>query len=262
MLYFPQLSSGATGQYPIKKTGVQRTIISRVPDDHAFKLADSGASLVEWQLQYQTLTDAEINILEQFFLACEGQLNAFTFADPVGNLLAWSEALDQPVWEASTLLQVTGGISDPNGGTGASRLTNPTGTALVFEQVLNAPGWYYYCFSVYLRSQAGASVSLVRRAGTMTNSRSYATQPAWRRISLGGNMITSADSVTFGITVPAGQSVDVFGFQLEPQPTTSPYKPSYSASGVYTAAHFRDDTFAVTTTAANNNRCTLNITAR
>ena len=111
MLYFPQLPSGATGQYPIKKTGNQRTIISSAPDGHAFKLADSGAVLVEWQLQYQNLTDAEINVLEQFFLACDGQLIAFAFADPVGNLLAWSEALDQPVWEASTLLQVTGGIS-------------------------------------------------------------------------------------------------------------------------------------------------------
>jgi hypothetical protein len=262
MLYFPQLSSGATGQYPIKKTGLQRTIISRAPDGRAFKLADSGATSVEWQLPYQNLADAEMSVLEQFFLTCEGRLNSFTFADPVGNLLAWSESLDQSVWEASTLLQVTGGISDPNGGTRASRLTNPTGTDLPFEQAINAPGWYFYCFSVYVRSQTGTNVSLVRRAGGATNSRSYPTQPAWGRISSGGNMITTAESATFGITVPAGQSVDVFGFQLEPQPTASPYKPSYSAGGVYGTAHFRDDTLAVTTAAPNQNQCTLNITAR
>src|SRR5579872_845441 len=189
MLYFPQLWSGATGQYPISKTGVQRTIVSAAPDGHGFKLADSGAAQVQWQLQYQSLTDAEIDALEQFFLACEGQLNAFKFADPVGNLLAWSEALAQPVWETTTLLQVTGGIPDPNGGTLASRLTNPTGTDLTLEQAVNAPGWYFYCFSVYVRSQTGTGVSLVRTAGTATNSRSYATQAAWGRISSGGNMV-------------------------------------------------------------------------
>jgi hypothetical protein len=261
MLYFPQLASGATGQYPIRKTCNQRTIVSNVPDGRAFKLADSGAALVEWQLQYQNLTDAEINVLEQFFLACEGQLTAFTFADPLGNLLAWSEALDQPVWEASTLLQVTGGISDPNGGTAASRLTNPTETDLSIEQAINAPAWYFYCFSVYARSSTGTQVSLVRTAGAAVNSRSYQTQAAWARISAGGNMVTAAESVTFAISVPAGQSVDVFGFQLEPQPSASPYKPSYSTGGVYTSAHFRDDAFAVTTSEPNHNQCTLNIAA-
>ena len=262
MLYFPQLSSGATGQYPIKKTDFQKTIVSKTPDGHAFKLADPGAMLVEWQLQYQSLTDTEINTLEQFFLACEGQLNSFTFADPVGNLLAWSEAPDQTVWEVSTLLEASGGAADPNGGTGATRLTNPTGADLTLQQTINAPGWYCYCFSVYARSQTATAISLVRSAGVAVDSRSYPTQPAWKRISLGGNMNTTAESVTFGIIVPAGQSVDVFGFQLEPQPTSSLYKPSYSAGGIYATAHFRDDTFAVTTTAPNNNRCTFNITAR
>jgi hypothetical protein len=261
MLYYPQLSSGATGQYPIKKSGIQRTIVSQVPDGHAFKLADPGAALVEWQLPYQNLTDAETDVLLQFFSACEGRLNAFTFADPLGNLLGWSEALNQAVWQ-STLLQMSAGMPDPNGGTAATRLTNPTGTNLTLQQTINAPGWYFYCFSVYVRSQTGAEVSLVRQAGASTNSRSYAAQTAWTRIMLGGNMNTTAVSVAFGLTIPAGQSVDVFGFQADPQPTASPYKPSYSTGGVYTNAHFSSDTFAVTTPAPNHSQCTLNITAR
>src|SRR6266478_6493527 len=115
MLYFPQLPSGAIGQFPVKKRLSQRTIVNRVPDGHTVKLADPGAELVQWQLAYQNLADSEIDVLRQFFSACEGRLNGFTFVDPVGNLLAWSGAPSEPVWAASALLQVTGGIDDPNG---------------------------------------------------------------------------------------------------------------------------------------------------
>src|SRR5690242_8347954 len=108
MPYFPQLPSGAIGQFPVKKHRSQRTIVNEIPDGHRVKLADSGAETVQWQLTYQNLADSEIDILQQFVSVCEGRLNGFTFVDPVGNLLAWSEALSQPVWEANTLLQVTG----------------------------------------------------------------------------------------------------------------------------------------------------------
>src|SRR6267142_454450 len=117
MLAFPQLPSGAAAQYPIKKHCSQRTIVNTLTDGHTVKLADAGAALSQWQLMYQNLADAEIAILQQFFATCEGQLTAFTFLDPLSNLLAWSEALNQAAWEASPLLQMTTGIAEPTGGT-------------------------------------------------------------------------------------------------------------------------------------------------
>jgi len=261
MLSFPQLASGAVAQYPVSKTSTQRAVVSTLPDGSTIKYADPGASLVEWQLQFQSLADSEIAVLQQFFAACEGQLNAFTFADPVGNLLAWSEDLTQPVWQGSTLLQMVGGVSDPNGGTAATQVTNPTGADLTILQTVNAPGWYWYCFSTYVQSQAGVSVTLQRQASGVLNATAYPIGPTWQRIQLSGQTQTSADSVTVGITIPAGQSVDLFGFQLEPQPAASPYKSSYSAGGVYTNAHFSTDTLAITTSAPNSNQCTLTITA-
>src|SRR6267378_4240496 len=134
MLYFPQLASGATGQYPIRKRSLDRTIVNRAPDGRTIKYSDAGATLLEWQLAFQSLDDGEINALQQFFSACEGRLNAFTFLNPVGNLLAWSEALGQPVWETSTLLQLNAGIPDPNGGSAATRVTNSTASDLTLQQ--------------------------------------------------------------------------------------------------------------------------------
>ena len=140
MPYFPQLSSGATGQYPVQKRRTERTIINQLPDGHTVKFADAGAEQVEWQLTFQDLTDSEIAGLQQFFATCEGQLNGFTFLDPLDNLLVWSEALNEPAWEASTLLQFTAGISDPNGGTGATTIVNPTGSDVSVQQSVDARG--------------------------------------------------------------------------------------------------------------------------
>jgi hypothetical protein len=262
MLYFPQLSSGATGQYPIQKRRIERTIINQVPDGHTVKFADAGAEQVAWQLAFQDLTDSEIANLQQFFSACEGQLTGFTFLDPLGNLLAWSEALDQPAWEASTLLQLTAGIDDPTGGTGATRIVNPTGSDLGLQQSVNAPGALVYCLSAYVRSQNGVLISLFRQTIDASDSNSYIAKATWTRISLSGSLNTAAGSITVGITVPAGQAVDVYGFQLESQSAASPYKSSFSASGVYANAHFSQDAFTVTTTGPNRNQCTVTVFAR
>jgi len=261
MLYFPQLASGAVGQYPISKNLVQRTITNTLPDGSTIKYADPGAPMVQWQLQFQELSDSEIALLQQFYAACEGQLNAFTFADPLGNLLLWSEDLTQPVWQASSLLQFSTGAADPNGGTSATQITNPTSTDLTVQQTIGAPGWYTYAFSTFVQSQSGVNVSLVRQASGISDASLYATGSSWQRVSLSGQTSTTAETVTVGVTISAGQSLTMFGFQLEPQPTASPYKPSYETGGVYSNAHFSGDTLAVTTTAPNRNQCKLTITA-
>ena len=261
MLYFPQLASGAVGQYPVSKDLTQRTITNALPDGSVVKYADPGAPFTQWNLQFQGLADSEATILQDFFATCEGQLNAFTFTDPLGNLLLWSEDLTQPAWQASTLLQLTPGAADPNGGTSATGITNPTGADLTVQQTISAPGWYAYTFSVYLQSAMGVTLPLLMQTGGVSNTSPCTGGAAWQRFSLIGQTNTTAETVTVGLTIPAGQSVTVFGFQLEPQPAISPYKPSYETSGVYTNAHFSGDTFAVTTTAPNRNQCTLTITA-
>ena len=262
MLAFPQLPSGAAAQYPITKHRAQRTIVNTLPDGHTLTLADPGAALTKWQLTYHTLADTEIAILEQFFATCEGQLNPFTFLDPLNNLLAWSEALEQAVWEASSLLQMTAGISDPTGGTAATRITNPTGADLTLQQTINAPGWFSYCFSLYARSQSDGGVALSLQAGAASINAPYAIHTNWSRIQLSASLNTTAGMVSAGLVIPAGQSVDVFGFQLEPQPVPSTYKRSLSANGVYPDAHFGNDAFAFTTSAPNSHSCILTITAR
>ena len=124
MLVYPQLGSGALSQFPVQKTRRTRTVINRAADGSTIGWPIRQAEITEWLLTYADLSDEEAAALRTFFDAAEGTLNGFTFLDPTGNLLAWSEQLDDDVWQQDPLLSLTDGISDPWGGTRAWRLSN------------------------------------------------------------------------------------------------------------------------------------------
>src|SRR6476646_7257845 len=100
MRCFPQLLTGASSQYPIRKRSNLRTIRNQCLDGREIKLADTAASSIDWQITFQELIDDEMASLRDFFVSTEGSLGTFTFLDPTDNLLAWSEKFDEPVWQA------------------------------------------------------------------------------------------------------------------------------------------------------------------
>ncbi len=257
MLYYPQLSSGALGQFPLQKRRTQRTVVNDCQDGREIRLADDGAASVAWTLGYGALADGELAALEQFFQSAEGSLNSFTFLDPTANLLLWSESFGNAAWTTSPLLQLTGNIADAFGGTNATRVVNPTGTVCTIVQTLNAPEWFTYCLSVYARTSPGGYITLTLQSAGGT----YLIQPGWKRITLTGQSHGTAGTITVGLGVAAGQSIDVFGIQLEAQPGASKYKQTFSNAGVYTDAHFAADTFGLTTSAPNRHACTMQVVA-
>jgi len=121
MLYFPQLVSGAVSQFPCKKTVIQRTLVNILADGSQVKFFDSGASRVEWEIDLESLTNGEWSAMAGLFQATEGQLGTFTFLDPFGNLLSWSEAPGAAAWAKDAGLRLTTGVADPQGGTGRPR---------------------------------------------------------------------------------------------------------------------------------------------
>ena len=221
-------------------------------DGSSIKLADPNGALTEWQLRYEGISDAELSALQTLFAVSEGSLNGFTFLDPSGNLLAWSEDLTNAVWSPGPLLTSTGGGADPFGGTNAFQLTNSGAGAQDMSQTLNAPAGYIYSLSVYVRATQATAVTLLLgsdRAGAMAG-------PNWSRISFSGSSSPAA-SILFGIELPPG-TIDIFGPQVEAQPAPSAYKKSTSG-GVYQGARFGDDTLSFTTTDVNRHSATVNI---
>jgi hypothetical protein len=255
MFYFPQLSSGATGQFPITRQRSARTVINQSCQDYQVKLADPGAAITSWHLSFEEMSDEELAALEALFQGVEGRLTPFTFLDPADNLLAWSEQQDQAVWQAGPLLTVTGGVADPMGGTSAYQVSNPTAATLTLQQSINGPASMDYCLSLYARSDQSTRLWLV--LGSATDAQ--AIGPQWTRLISTGQLQDAADSISFGIALDPGTTVDVFGFQAEAQIAASLYKQTAETGGVYPNARFRDDTLTFTTVGPSRHSCELDI---
>ena len=254
MAVFPQLTTGALAQFPVRKSYRLRTVVNTMADSSVVKLADPAGAIAEWQLQYSNLSDTEAAALQQFFLSMEGSLNVFTFLDPTANLLAWSDQLTNDVWTADPFAGLTGGVADPLGGMNGWTLSNSGAAPQGVSQTLNAPGGYTYCLSVY--AQAIAPVTATLSLGS--NQSTIKVRSGWARFSITGQGDASANSITFGLQLPPGMSVNLFGMQAEIQPGASRYKPS-TTGGVYVTAYFRDDSLSLTSTDVNHNSATVNI---
>jgi len=246
MHYFPQLASGGVGQFPIRRRAVRRTVMNACLDGRTVKLADPGASREEWELGLTGLTSEEWDALRSLFEAVEGRLGSFTFLDPTDNLLKWSEELSQAAWAIAPGLELTAGVGDPLGTTRATRITNSGGSALSIQQTLAAPGGYQYCLSVWARSAEAGEVWLLRSSGSGPVKKQYKTWGAWSRLVYSTKIEDPSETVSFGLELGAGGTVEVFGFQVEAQRGASQYKRTASRGGVYVEAHFQDDVLNLT----------------
>jgi len=254
MLVYPQLGTGAMSQFPVKKQRHLRTVVNAAADGSWIKLADAPGEYTEWSLQYAQLSDAELATLQQFFTAAEGTLNAFTFLDPISNLLAWTDHLDNAVWVPGPLLTVAGGIADPLGGTNAWHLSNTGGGAQNISQTISAPAGYLYCLSAYVRSAQASTATMLLGAQRA----SQAVTTGWTRIVFAASGDPTRASISFGLELPAGGALDVYGVQAEPQAAASVYKAS-TTGGVYENARLRDDLLTITSTDVNRHSCKVNV---
>jgi hypothetical protein len=254
MLIYPQLRSGALSQFPLEKTRRSRTVTNVAADGSTIKLADPAAIETSWALTYADLSDEEAAALLEFFESAEGTLNGFTFLDPVGNLLARSDELDDAAWQRDPMLSLASGISDPAGAALAWRLSNIGAAEQSLSQTLAATGQDQYCLSAYVRADAPAGVGM--KIGNQAVQRKVGTR--WTRIALSCTGSPDDTSLRFAIEVPAGGTVEVYGLQVEPQAAPSVYKSS-AQGGVFEGAHLADDVLAISTTDANRHSCTVKV---
>jgi len=153
MLYFPQLESGATSQFPGGKQLVERTVINELESGDTLKLGDPDEARVEWVLKYEDLTDGEVAAIATLFEACEGRLQTFVFLDPHDNLLDFSEDPGAEIWRKDPMIEIAYGAADPLGTHRAVRITNLGQAPQRLDQTLPAPEGLQYCLSFYARSE-------------------------------------------------------------------------------------------------------------
>jgi hypothetical protein len=257
MNWYPQIGAGSIAQFPLRRSRKWRAIVNELESGERIMLPDAAAGQVEWQLSYQDLTDAETATLTALFSASQGGFEAFTFIDPMANLLGWSENLSQPNWQAG-LLHPTSGVTDPLGTQRAWSLANGSPGTQQLQQTLGVPGAYVACFSAYFRADSPGTITISRDNLTKT----AVAGPVWTRAFVSGAGIAGATQSTFAIAAGAGQTIQIFGLQVEAQPYPSIYKQTTTAPGIYEETWFGNDVLTVAGTSPGFSSCNIVLVSR
>lgn len=239
-IYYPQIGRVAA-QFPIVRRFARPVYANKLCDGTLIRMATPAPEQISWTLQYTGLSAAEWDELQSFFAVVEGRYGEFTYLDAADNLLAWSEDFTQSVWAAGALVQVAGGATDPSGGTGAWQITNASQATAAITQSITAPSRQQYCFSIYVRSDTTATISLVVACTGESIQQSVAAGPEWRRVAISGALEAREDGVKFGLQIPPGASVCAFGAQVEAQPGAGAYKKTTARGGVYEKCRLDQD---------------------
>ena len=257
MLVFPQLLSGANTQYPLVRTDVFRTALNSLADGREVKYADAGGVSTRWELRLEGLTNIEWAEIAALYEAVEGRLRTFTLLDPISNLFEWSEDTSQPEWLKDPMLAVVAGVADPFGGEAAFRVVNAGQAAQTLRQIIAGPTGFQYCCSVWARSVAGSSVTVVR--GANGDRRSFALGVGWQRVFSTGMLSATGDTYSAGFEFEPGAAVELFGPHLEAELAPGAYWKSTEHGGVYSKVRFEDDGLDVTATDRNANAGVLRL---
>jgi len=217
-------------------------VINTLADGRTVVYADLDGAARRWEVRAAGLRQTEMEAIEALFDAAKGPLETFTFLEPAGNLLARSEEFDAPEWDNDPLVGTTAGIDDPFGGTRAMRVLNASGVAVGgVKQPLAVPGTFRYALSVWARAAGGSEVTLT----AATASSAFTLTSEWRRIFLPVDLGLATENVTFGAVLAAGDSVDLFGMQVEAQLGASAYQKTSARGGVHGHARFAGEISAV-----------------
>lgn len=245
-LFFPQLLSGSMVQYPVRKLKQFRTVVNVYGDGRMTVYPDSGARRLGWQIRYNGISKVEVAALQSLYVQCGGPLLPFTFIDPVDNMLVASSDFTNSSWIGSPGCKVSEGVVDPTGGSAAFSLTNAGQQSAGVTQNLQVPSNYQYCFSVYVRSSDSAPLTLNVAGASASGAQTFVSCPNWTRVRWSGRVNDAGTVLSVSLLTGPGQTIDIYGPQLEAQQSPSTYKATVSRGGVYPACHWTNSELSVT----------------
>lgn len=242
MLIYPQLNTKALVQYPSSRRARQGSVASVTPGGVWHTWHRAGSQRSEWEVHYSGLTEVEGQRLEAFFQSAQGRRRSFAFVDPTSNLLGWSSDLGHTAWERTPLLSLALGGTDPRGGDAAATIVNGSQLMGGMSQSIPCPATYTYCLSVWLRAHAASMCELM-----IGDARSpVRVAEHWQRFEASSEAGTSP--VSFGVRVPAGNAVSLYGMQAEAQLSASEYIATSGPGGVHASARFDQDSLTLQAT--------------
>jgi hypothetical protein len=259
MLFYPQLLSGAIAQFPLRRTYSVSNVTNLQEDGSRFRATGVDPAWVSWELRYDSLTGSEMDALRSFFEVAQGRQKTFTFLDPAGNLLAWSEDLSQAVWEKSPL--VSAAALDSERGK-AFRLSSGGAGAARISQLLACPASALLCFDLWARVEETGGVRLAISDSSGRVERGIALDRKWRRCFVAQQGAGDSLGKTVELTFAEGFQVEVAQLSVSPQRGAGNYVRSGGVSGILTATRFDQDSLTISATDENSFACVVQLRSR
>ena len=199
-----------------------------------------------WDLTYSSITEAEAAVLEGFFASMDGRYGDFTFLDPNGNLLQYSEDFTVSAWEKDDTTPGAA-VADPFGGAAATAVAGGSNGMLVASVLPGGNGsGLVLCVSAWVNPSAAGplSIGMIDAGFAVIGSTSF-DLPAgqWTRIYHSMTLATnSAIRVLIGgFASWAGRTIAVFGAQAAPTPGPGAYRKSPLNYGLHAKCRFDQD---------------------
>lgn len=250
-MYFPVLRSGVAVQYPLSRAEEFWLAEVEAPGGFLWRSPAGRPPLRRWRLVLDEISDEEASALESFYEACRGGWETFSFADPMGNLLAWSEDPSRPAWGRSPGVSV----SRAGGDAGAAEflVVNSSGAAgLLWQDLDLAPG-AAVCFSCEIQGAPGQEAAIVA-AGTR---RPVVAAGAWKAEHVTG--VSPGGLQRVGLEVPGGAALRVRALQAVAQIAPSEYQPTYETGGIFPETRFAQEGLWIVSVAPGRSRAMITL---
>lgn len=266
MAIFPQLNTqGLLMQRPGRRSYAHRTSVERAEWGTQFARSHRAEPLGRWNLVY-TLSNAELAILEAFFEARGGKLESFTWLDPNGNLVQYSDDLTQSVWEKFSVT-VADAQGDPFGGIRAIKTTSTGSNGMLAASVLPDGGGsgFLVTASVWVRSDTnfGLSLGFIDSGfSVLSNSVIPVAADKWVRLSHTARITTNLPvRILIGGFAgwASGTILHVFGAKAAPLGAAGGYVRSPQNWGYRTKVRFDNDALVVRHLGPNQNQVSIDL---
>jgi hypothetical protein len=265
MAFYPQINSNMIiTQLPYATSQEWGTVVQPVETGMrwSFPLRGSGLSgyptgpLFRFSINYVNITDSEINTLFTFFQSVRGCWLPFSFLDPAGNLLQFSETFSNSAWTKTSSL--TPGQPDPLGyGDRATTATTGSLKAVVGPSSGGMSG-FVVCASAWVKAHSNGTTVTIglidNSTSTQYTSSAVLNAGNWARLHF---TLVLPTNNQFLFYLNLGNTCDIFGAQVASTKGESGYAATPNNYGYHQYCRFDTDDFVVNSPSPNSNQLAL-----
>lgn len=267
VIYFPQISNSITTQLPYTSGRTFCTAVAKVDTGLKYSFPWFGSGLTNfptgplgrWIVNFPSIIEADFGILQAFVGGVAvGRLNEFSFLDPGGNLVLFSELLSDGSWVRSGGSISATGQPDPYGGSRATSFgAGPTLKTLILPAGFGNGFGFNASFFVKAAGSGQSATVLLTDNTTTFVTKTIPLGTGWKRCDVGG--IVSGNNPVYAQYSVSG-ACTLFGLQCVASPGPGAYRKTPGSYGYRPKCRLDTDDLSWTNLQFNSIKLSLPIT--